>query len=337
MTLLPHRVAGQSSIGISQADLPVFQQAWWIEIAKGDADFRELQVHRDGVLVGNLVYILVTNKLGNKLGFPPVWSHLGGPVVSQTLTREERAEVIRELVAQLPSNTSFKFVCSPSSSDADLIKQEFERAEFDCSTEATYLQYPNDKGILERLSGEAKRQIISAPKKLQVVDISADEFIAFYKVNLTAAGKQSYASLQSARDLIARGQEDNRQQVRVIAARQKIAGAPLDAAIAYAWDKQRYYLWMVTHRSSSDRDSEHKPHHHAGKLLILHGTEDARRRGLIFDADGATTEGNQTLYRNRLKFPHTEYRDVFSRDTKLYKLYKRLQPKLRVQNARPRQ
>jgi hypothetical protein len=325
---MPSRLLPQSGIATVHADPTVFEQPWWIEIAKGDSDYRELQVSRAGVAVGRLGFILVTNKLGNKLGFPPIWSHLGGPVVSQDLGREERTDVIRELIAQLPRNTSFRFVCSPTTSDADLTKLEFTKAGFEWSTETTYLQYPSDDGILERLFGESRRQVVSAPKKLQVLDIGADEFVAFYEVNLRESGKKSYASLQSVRDLIIRGQRGDAPQIRIIAAKQRREGAPLDAAIAYAWDNKRFYLWLVTHRHSSDNFRD-KPHPHAVKLLIFVGTEVARKMGLIFDADGAITEGNQILYRDRLKFPHAEFRNVFTRDTKMYGLYKRFQMKFR--------
>jgi hypothetical protein len=333
LTDMPSHLPPRSGIDTDHADLTVFEQPWWIELAKGDSDYRELQVSRNGVTVGHLAFILVTNKLGNKLGFPPIWSHLGGPVVSQDLGREERADVIRELIAQLPRNTSFRFVCSPGTSDADLTKQEFTRAGFEWSTEITYLQYPSDQGILERLFGESRRQVASAPKKLQVLDIDADEFVAFYEVNLRESGKKPYASLQSVRDLIIRGQRGDTPQMRIIAAKQRGEGAPLDAAIAYAWDNKRFYLWLVTHRHPSD-NYHNKPHPHAVKLLILVGTEIARNMGLIFDADGASTEGNQILYRDRLKFPHSEFRDVFTRDTKMYGRYKRFQTKFRGLSGR---
>jgi hypothetical protein len=320
----------ESTHGIRQEDLAVFQQQWWFDIARGDSEYCELQVREDGVILGRLAYIAVRNRLGNKLGFAPVWSHLGGPIVSQALDKEERSRTIRRLLGQLPGNISFKFVCDPGARDAGLIKDEFEKAGFSRSTETTYLQYPQDTGVLERLTGESRRQISSAPKKLEVVEIGADEFIAFYRENLAAAGKECYASLEIARDLIVRGQESDTQQIRVIAARQRGESSRLDAAIAYAWDRRRYYLWLVTHRHTSRDASISKPHLHAGKLLIFEGTEDARRRGLIFDADGATTQGNETLYRNRLKFPHTEFRDVFSRDTRLHQVYKQLKPRLRI-------
>ncbi len=326
-------IVDQSVVGIEQADLAVFQQHWWLQIAKGNADYHELHCHKSGVIIGTLAFIIVNNRFGNRLGISPIWSHLGGPVVSQALNSTERTETIRQLIAQLPRNISFKFVCCPDDPDANALKTNFRLAGFQCDIETTYLQYPDDIGILERLSGESKRKIVSAAKKLEVIDITADEFISFYANNLTTAGKKSYASLRSARDLIAKGMESDFPQTRVMAARNRISGEPFDAAIAYAWDKRRYYLWMVTHRSSLPLDSQYRPHPHAGKLLILKGTEDARRRGLIFDADGATSEGSQTLYRDRLKFPHTEFRDVFTRDTKVCHLYKKLRSRLTLHGS----
>ena len=323
MTDMPFSTFGHPGSSHNDLGFPVFQQQWWLQLAKGDADYREMQVRHDGALVGYLPFVVAVNRLGNRLGFPPIWSHLGGPVVNQELEREERATVIRQLIAQLPSKMSFRFVCSSDGPDADLVREEFEKAGFCRLAETTYLQYRDDIGILERLSGESRRQIVSAQNSLEVVDLSAPEFVEFYAANLATAGKRSYASLQSAHNLIVKGTEADPLRVRVIGAKQKSKGAPLDAAIAYVWDQKRYYLWLVTHRISSG-SSDPKPHPHAGKLLILVGTEDARRRDLIFDTDGGSSTGSRTLYRDRLKFPHAELRDVFIRDTRTYALYSRI-------------
>ena len=70
------------------------------------------------------------------------------------------------------------------------------------------------------------------------------------------------------------------------------------------------------------------------QLPLLDGYEVARKMGLIFDADGAITEGNQILYRDRLKFPHVEFRNVFTLDTKMNGLYKQFQMKFRRLSGR---
>src|SRR5271154_1299899 len=107
--------------GIDQSGLSVFQQSWWVGIARGAARYVEGQVFEDGVVVGSLPYIERKNGLGIPWGISPHWSHLGGPVVSQLLSDEEKANVLRQLIAQLSRKTSFHFVCSPHANDADLI------------------------------------------------------------------------------------------------------------------------------------------------------------------------------------------------------------------------
>jgi len=315
------------------SDLAVFQQPWWLEIAKRGEDYREFVVHKCGKIAGSLGFVVATNQVGNKLGFAPVWAHLGGPVLDRGLNRIERAEALRRLVVQLPRNISFKFVCNPGANDADLIRQAFQRHGFEHHTETTYVQRSSDPDILSRLSSKHRGHLKRAIRDLDVVQIDADTFIEFYRTNLKAAGKKSYASLETARDLIAKGQESNVQQVQVFAARPRIGEPTLDAAIACAWDDKRYYLWLLTRRRLVD-SSNRKPHGDAVKLLIYQATQHARSLDLVFDVDGATTEGAKNLYDDVLKFPLVESRDVFIRDTRLYSFYKQLQPKFRAQSAK---
>jgi hypothetical protein len=316
-------------------DLAVFQQPWWLEIAKRGEDYHEMQVRHGGAVVGSLGFVVVTNQVGNRLGFPPVWAHLGGPILDPGLGRGVRADVLRRLVAQLPSNISFKFVCNPIARDADLIRQAFRGAGFEHHAETTYVQRCSDRDIMSRLSAKRRGQLKRADRDLDVLQIDADEFIEFYGSNLREAGKSSYASLRNARDLIVKGQEGSAPQVRVLAARRKVEGSPLDAAIACAWDDSRYYLWLLTRRHHADANGR-KPHGDAVKLLILRATRHARSLNLTFDVDGATTEGARNLYDDILRFPLVESRDVFIRDTRMYRLYKRLKPRLRDQSIKLR-
>jgi hypothetical protein len=322
----------QPTNGTNPSDLAVFQQSWWLEIAKRGEDYREFLVHKCGKIAGSLGFVVAANQVGNKLGFPPVWAHLGGPVLDQGLNRIEKAEALRRLVVQLPRSISFKFVCNPGANDADLIRQAFQGEGFEHHTETTYVQRSSDPDILSRLSSKHRGHLRRAIRDLDVVQIDADTFIEFYRTNLKAAGKKSYASLENARDLIAKGQESDVQQVRVFAARPRIGESILDAAIACAWDDRRYYLWMLTRRRLVDSNNR-KPHGDAVKLLIFHATQHAKSLSLFFDVDGATTEGARNLYDDVLKFPLVESRDVFIRDTRLYRFYKQFQPKFRAQSA----
>ena len=221
----------QSGIGLGQGGLAVFQQSWWLDIAKRGEDYRELRIRQEGMVAGSLGFVVATNQIGNRLGFPPIWAHLGGPVVNQALNRGEKADVFRRLVAQLPRNISFKFVCNPNANDSDLIRQAFREEGFEHLTETTYVQHSHDPDIMSRLSSKRKGHLKRADRDLDVLQIDADKFIEFYRSNLKAAGKESYASLKTARDLIARGQENSAPQVRVFAARPKTGGPRFDARV----------------------------------------------------------------------------------------------------------
>jgi hypothetical protein len=317
--------------GIDQSSLPVFQQNWWVEIARGSARYVEAQVFDDGVVVGNLPYIERTNTLGITWVVSPHWSYLGGPVVSQALNDEKKENVLRQLIAQLPRKALFifEFTCRSNENDSSLIRQAFINAGFKHSRKITYLRSPEDADVMSRLNSKHRSHIKSADKKLEVIEIGADEFTSFYEANLRAAGLISYAPLNVARDLIAKGQEGDAPQVRVIAARKRKEGSPYDAAVACTWDRERYYLWLSSRRVPSDYSSQDKPHPDAIKLLIIKATEHAQSLGRIFDVAGFATQGQKKLYREILKVPNKEFLDVFDRTAGLARLFVICRPKIK--------
>jgi len=104
---------------------------------------------------------------------------------------------------------------------------------------------------------------------------------------------------------------------------------PYDAAVACAWDEERYYYWLSTRRHAA-RDDSHRPHPHpdAIKLLIVKAMSHAEQLGLIFDADGVTTPGTLHLYKDVLRLHKEETRDVFARVPFVAKLFNRIKSSL---------
>jgi hypothetical protein len=47
----------QASVKTTQADIPVFPQQWWLDIAIGSMHYREAQVVENEVKIGSLLYI----------------------------------------------------------------------------------------------------------------------------------------------------------------------------------------------------------------------------------------------------------------------------------------
>lgn len=313
--------------GIDQSELPIFSQDWWIDIARGSSKYRESKVIRRGVVVGRLPFILSRNRLGLLRGQDPHWSHLGGPVVDQRLSRTEQVEVIRSLLEQLPRWVSFNFVCNPDLSYADLVRSAFQRSGFDHATQITYLRLPSEDSVLNTRKSKHKGHIKRAAKELDCVEVSAKEFVRFFEANLKASKKKSYSPLETMTLLIE--EAFSRGRGRAIAARSRSRSesvdhgrsSPYDAAIVYVWDSDRCYYWLSTHRIASANNSNPKPHPDATKLLAVRAMEDAQAMNLIFDADGAATPGAENFYRNMFGLTTEQHRDVFQRETILERFY----------------
>jgi hypothetical protein len=317
---------------VSSDELPVFQQRWWVEIDCGTAPLNEARVLEGNVVIGSLPYTVRRNKAGFKVGAMSTWTHISGPVLSQDLNEKRKAEVIRQLLTQLPRNISLHFVCRPSSTDAELIGKAFKAAGFEQDTQITYSQPDGAASILSHMNRKHAKHIISAGRRLEVIGIGAGEFIKFYEANLDEASKARYSYFDIAHDLIAEGTKRNPPQVRVIAARKRpernnedsvvanLGEDTLDAAVACAWDNERYYFWMRTHRPAG------KSHPDAIKLLVVEAMEHARSLGLIFDADGVITVGSDWFFGRILKFQNIETRYVYGRRTALARLVKNYPP-----------
>jgi hypothetical protein len=250
------------------------------------------------------------------------------------LSRAEKAEVVQSLIKQLPRGASFSFVCDSGLSYGDLVRQAFENAGFERSTEVTYIRFPSDGEVLSTRKGKHKAQIKRAAKALDCVDISATEFVDFFATNLKARGEKSYSPLSTMKPLIeeavARG------QARAVAAKRTSFTSEnrdcpelFDAAIVYVWDEIRCYYWLSTRRMPSKDQSDPKPHPDAIKLLVIKAMAEAETRNLIFDADGVTTPGTEYLYRNMFGL-REQHRDVFRRATAFERFYQKCWPRLKV-------
>ena len=333
---MPEQVAG-----IDQSALPIFSQDWWINIARGPTKYREVKVVHRGFVVGRLSFVLSRNRLGLLRGQDPHWSHLGGPIVDQRLSRTEQAEVIRSLLEQLPRRASFNFVCNPDLSYADLVRSAFKQSGFDHATQKTYLRLPSEGDVLDTRKSKHKGHIKRAAKELDCVDVSAKEFVQFFETNLKASKERSYSPLDTMTFLIE--EAFSRGQARAIAAKPNSRSQSVDhgrsshydAAIAYVWDNDRCYYWLSTHRITSAANSNAKPHPDATKLLVVRAMEDAQAMNLIFDADGVTSPGAENFYRNILGLSKQERRDVFQRETIMERFYQRFRQQFKDMTLAP--
>jgi hypothetical protein len=310
-------------------DLSVFHQGWWHDIARRFPGYCELKVARGERTVGRLPFVLWRNRLGLTFGQDPYWAHLGGPIVDEDLSSEEKSKVLRGLIQQLPRRASFSFVCDPTLSYADLVRKALFDAGFEHSSQITYVRLPEDGDVLSERKRKHRGHIKRAAKCLECVDLTANEFVEFFETNLKERGKRSYAPLKMLPQLIQ--QTIERGCGRAVAARLntgETSGStesrlPYDAAIVYIWDDRRCYYWLSTHRVASGEDTTGKPHPDAVKLLMVNAIEHAQSMNLVFDADGVVSPGADHLYRNILGLKIEERRDVFRRLNIVERIYQR--------------
>lgn len=303
--------------GIRQCHLPIFSQDWWIDIARGTSDYRELKVSNGGVLLGKLPFVLTRNPLGLVTAHDLHWSHLGGPIVDESLSRSDQAEVIHQLLDQLPRRTSFSFICNPNLNYADLIRRAFISRGFEHWSQVTFVRRPSDGDVMSMRKSKHRTHIKRAAKDLDCVEISGNEFVQIFETNLRARNKKSYSPLEPLARLI--DEARSRGQGRAIAAipqkRNSTSSdrppALYDAAIVYVWDSTSCYYWLSTNRLPSADTQPRRPNPDAIKLLAVRAMEDAQAMELIFDADGVSSPGTQNLYCNMFGLREELRRDVF--------------------------
>jgi hypothetical protein len=251
----------------------------------------------------------------------------------------EQAEVIRQLIEQLPRRTSFHFVCDANLSYAGLVRSAFRAAGFEHSTEITYVRFPGEGDILNSRKSKHRKHLKRAARSLACVDIEARNFVRLMEINLKMSGKRAYAPLDILRPMIE--EAITRGCARAIAATPNLdsnlyadsESVDYDAAIVYLWDDHRCFYWLSTHRVAAEGDQKPRPQPDAVKLLAVQAMEHAQAMNLIFDADGVVTPGADHLYRNILGVENQERRDVFKRSNVLDRLYQKYRKELSSKTA----
>jgi hypothetical protein len=304
---------GQSFEDVDRLKLTVFQQDWWLKIARGSARLKEAEVYgANGAVIGSIAYVVQRNRLGIPWGTGAHLSRISGPIVNNNLSDEEKVAVFVQLIGKLP-NISFTFTISEHTPNAHLIRQAFKYAGFECFEQLNYSQAPDD--VINRPGRKLRQHIKQACSKLDVINIDPERFINFYRANLV---DKCYFPLGVAKELIASSIRREPPQACTFAACKKrpegSSERPLiDAAICVVWDNERCYYWLSTRRRESHPD--------AIKLLIVTAMKHAYRLGLSFDADGVNTPGIHRLFKTIFRMPTEETRYIFTRTSRLSKLY----------------
>ncbi|MGD0493405.1 MAG: hypothetical protein ABSC32_17855 [Steroidobacteraceae bacterium] len=277
----------------SESQLPVFQQEWWRSVVARTPGYRENTVVREKQVVGTLPYLL-KSRLGVRVGAIP-WSNLTGPIIADArLSEVDRIRVVDELVKGIPPHVSMRYMFDSDDPNASLYVSIFEKAHFAFEIERNFREPPDASDVFKRVVRRHKNPINQAMKHLDIVDVGPEFFTRFYASNLEWRGRALRADISIATDLLSEGLR--RGQTRIRAARSKSVNGDGEyvyhAAVATAEDRTRVFGWMLSY---------HRPPHGcplpngcrgATRYLFLDAVAYAKRRGLVFDVNGAPTSAH---------------------------------------------
>jgi hypothetical protein len=230
------------------------------------------------------------------------WTNYCAPTINEGPGEGNAArqgEIAYKLACQLPRNISYRLTC-PHFIDATVL-DGFARAGFQIGTQKSYIIDPRGASAaaaLARLDMSTRQRYRKAEKKLDIVEIAPSTFFHLYRRDLAARAKTSYHDLNIAENLASICRTRGAGCIRITAAKGKHAidsGDPsYYAAIACLQDDAFSYYWMSTRHSDA---MDPAIRNGAVKLLIVDAIEHASQAGLIFDFDGATSQGSGELYR----------------------------------------
>jgi hypothetical protein len=305
---------------IDRSQLSVYQQGWWNDIISKTHGYREINVFLDNKVVGTLAYIISKPSDDRPLGFELSgfnlrvlpWTHLTGPILASGLNKNEQKAVAAELIRRVPRSISARFVYDVDDPYAELYGEICKNAGFSITIEPNFREPPDAPDVLTRMNREKRKKINAAKNCLNVVDMTPELFTKFYADNIKAHNKVLYEDLDIAQRLLFEGFK--RKQVRILATQSKTDDT-FHAALAIAEDRKRAFGWMLSYAPNS--------HYGATRLLFTEAIKYAKTKDLIYDADGAPSEGHIRNYKEILSIPNQVDRFVMTRFSYAHKaIYK---------------
>ncbi len=263
----------------------VFHQPWWLDAVTG-GDYAEATVSQSGQMIGRFPYVMSPILAGHHVCSMPALTHFLGPAIDGGTGAAcnrvlRRAQITRDLLAQVPKSSGFWQVLHRGTNDA-LVYQEMG---YEAAVQFTFEVAPDAADVLWRNMRDKTRNVIRrAGEQHSVADLDAAAFAALYTDNLARAGTRSrYKPALIERVCQA---ATSRAQGRVIAAR--TADGELAASVFYVWDTQAAYYLLSTRRTDAGNG--------AVSLLLWQAMQDVAARGLIFDFEGVVTSGSSLFF-----------------------------------------
>ncbi len=260
----------------------IFHSDWWLDAAT-DGRWQRSEIRNDGKVIASWPY-LIKVRLGVRIATQPVLTRSLGPAILKGNGKDvaefrREAEIVRELLAQLPRVHYFAQTLDPKSSAAIHLKT----LGFTCMLDYSFRTPPGQsRDLLWSNMRDKTRNLIRSAENagISVREVSdLDQFLHFYEHGLKRRGVANVYTSEAMRRICITALE--RHSAKVLGAYS--AAGLLLAAILIVWDHENSYYLL----------SSRAPQTHSGaiSLLIWHGMQDAAACGRGFDFDGTPTPG----------------------------------------------
>jgi len=255
----------------------IFHENWWLDIVTG-GKWGNVEIVKGGKLVASLPYWCDSKLAETYCGIPPI-SRVLSPLLSCDARKTEsinrsKAALVGEIIAKLPQADETRFVLGPRDHDA----LAWQINGFATRIQYTYIIQTDNYDPKKDLRDTTRRVIRRAQETLKIEEMSPERFTSFYSANIGGA-RNSYFDLA----LLTPLQHECAKRGQGAAFAAVDAQGNAHSAIFFVWDSLDCYYFLP----SRDHGSAHVG---ATAMLVLHGIELAKSKGLRFDFDGITSE-----------------------------------------------
>ncbi len=284
----------------TQKTLPLFMQAWWLDIVCGEPKNWEVALSKDksGKIIGALPYFTTRIKgvfpavfMPNLTPFMGIWLDYPTKMTKMEAKLSWEHRVLNELIDQLPNKPFFEQRYSTTLTNW----LPFYWKGFQQTTRYTYVldDLSNLDAIWQGLKDTVRNKIRKAQKLVLVEKIETatiEQLHCFYTLNQKTFARQgkkipySFELVQKIDLALAqRGQ-------RILYLAKDTTQKDYHAGVYMVWDTQTAYC-LLTGGDTELRTSG------AIQLLLWRAIEDISKKGLAFDFEGSMLPHVEPMYR----------------------------------------
>lgn len=179
----------------SQEDVPLFLQAWWLDVACSQGKQWNVLLHeKDGQILASLVFHYV-RKFGFQMILLPELTPYSGWWFAKSVSEQEKPAIAQELLLKL-ERLQFDYMQISLVPELVGLKEMLEKQSFDCRQRRTFVikDISDPESVFNQFHLSKRRHIQKAEKTLKVKEIGVSEFCRFHAQQYEQKGEKDLYS-----------------------------------------------------------------------------------------------------------------------------------------------